>query len=423
MVRARTLARGGVLREFFFRYRVAGDDRMLRIGAYGTVEGKTNLKKAREKARAYMELVRRGVDPKAHDEREIRATREAEEEAAQAGRLRDLIDVYVTHLRNTDKLSADDVDKTLERHVLKPYPELAERRANEIAPSDISRILAHMIAAGITRRTNIVRAFLRAAFAYGAKREHDPKYIAEAIVAGETDTARKRFGIVHNPVAVVPRQDEFDRAGDRVLSDEELRDYWKSLDGESVAIGGFLRAALLLGAQRMSQLKRATWGDYDAAERVLTLIERKGRDGKKKKHLLPISDWVATIIEQMREINPSGLIFSTSGGAVEISLETLSNAVRDIGVAFCKGETRPYTAKDLRRTAETRLVALGVSKEHRARLLSHGKKSDVQDFHYDRHGYLPENAATLAKWEAHLSQVLSGEAPKVIRGRFNRISQ
>ena len=56
---------------------------------------------------------------------------------------------------------------------------------------------------------------------------------------------------------------------------------------------------------------------------------------------------------------------------------------------------------DLRRTAETQLARLGVSKDDRAQLLSHGL-GGVQSRHYDRHEYMDEKRAALNKWSKHL---------------------
>ena len=66
-----------------------------------------------------------------------------------------------------------------------------------------------------------------------------------------------------------------------------------------------------------------------------------------------------------------------------------------------KGE--PFDLRDIRRTVETMLASLGVSRDIRAQLLSHGI-SGVQAQHYDRHDYLEEKRATLIKWERHLTQ-------------------
>ena len=65
-----------------------------------------------------------------------------------------------------------------------------------------------------------------------------------------------------NPVALIPRNAEYDRARDRVVSDEELRRLWEALEGRnppvrnrrpgsrscSVASGGVLRLDAISGA-------------------------------------------------------------------------------------------------------------------------------------------------------------------------------
>ena len=68
----------------------------------------------------------------------------------------------------------------------------------------------------------------------------------------------------------------------------------------------------------------------------------------------------------------------------------------------------PFDLRDIRRTVETMLAGLGVSRDIRGQLLSHGI-SGVQAQHYDRHDYLKEKHAALIKWERHLMRIASGE--------------
>ena len=53
--------------------------------------------------------------------------------------------------------------------------------------------------------------------------------------------------------------------------------------------------------------------------------------------------------------------------------------------------------RDLRRTAETHMAALGISSDVRAQIQSHGL-GGIQARHYDRHDYMPEKRAALEKW-------------------------
>jgi hypothetical protein len=131
-----------------------------------------------------------------------------------------------------------------------------------------------------------------------------------------------------------------------------------------------------------------------------------------------VSERVAAILESLMGINRDGrYIFSTRGGKAPADLSTLSNAVAGIAQAICK--TDYFSAADLRRTAETRLAALGVSKEHRAQLLSHGRTQGVQERHYDRHDYLPERRQHWRRGK-RIDAVLNGKTDTVIARGFER---
>jgi hypothetical protein len=108
---------------------------------------------------------------------------------------------------------------------------------------------------------------------------------------------------------------------------------------------------------------------------------------------------VAAIIEPLREHGGEGdFIFSTTAGTKPIRLETLSHAVHDVSQGA-------YRQGDLRRTVETRLQALGVSRDVRAQLLSHGRQGGVQAAHYERYDYMKEKAEALAEWHQHLDRL------------------
>ena len=53
------------------------------------------------------------------------------------------------------------------------------------------------------------------------------------------------------------------------------------------------------------------------------------------------------------------------------------------------------------------MAALGVGKDVRAHLLSHGL-TGVQVQHYDRHDYLAEKRRALELWEKHLERLRNG---------------
>jgi hypothetical protein len=73
-----------------------------------------------------------------------------------------------------------------------------------------------------------------------------------------------------------------------------------------------------------------------------------------------------------------------------------------------QGKAHPipkFTFRDIRRTCETLLASIGVDRETRAQLLSHGR-SGVQAKHYDRYNYLAEKQAALVKWNCYLTRAI-----------------
>ncbi len=60
----------------------------------------------------------------------------------------------------------------------------------------------------------------------------------------------------------------------------------------------------------------------------------------------------------------------------------------------------PFQLCDARRTCETMLQKLGVDKEVRSHLLSHGKAQGVQGKHYERYDFLPQKAGRAGEVEA-----------------------
>ena len=52
------------------------------------------------------------------------------------------------------------------------------------------------------------------------------------------------------------------------------------------------------------------------------------------------------------------------------------------------------------------LQKLGVDKEVRAHVLSHGRSRGVQGKHYERYDFLAEKRAALEKWADHLQRII-----------------
>lgn len=383
------------VKEFFYRYQTNRVVKTLSLGRYAEKRPLKAIRAAlREKRRLQLET----GDVKSHLQDEARR----KEIEKRKGTFRQLLDAYVDHLEAAKKKDASKVRGIFKRNVIKHFPILADMKANEIEPRHISSILARMVKAKITRQVNVTRSYLRAAFAYGGKADYNPETTAKDGVL---------FGLKTNPVITVPRIARFDRVGNRVLTDDELRAFWLGLEALPKVQASTLRFNLALAGQRPTQLLRADWRAFDWQEGTVLLEDGKGL-GEAREHLLPLTPFALEQLKPLRELNDEKKTPSpfTSDGKRGMTIDTLTKAVTEIARKLhTEAEIPLFTQRDLRRTVETMLQRLGVDKEVRAHLLSHGRSKGVQGRHYERYDFLAEKRAALEKWARHLERVLDPE--------------
>jgi hypothetical protein len=383
--------------EFYLRMRAGGKDRIHKIGDYAPGAGGIGLAEARRiglvVAKQYAIEGESFKDQRAADAlaaEEAKRIEEAVAEAAKAdargdGSLGALLLAYVGDLRRRGKVSADDTEKMLRRHVEAKHPKLWGKPARKVTREDLHCILADMLGAGIGRRVNLMRSVISSAFQYGLTLADDSQHHRLA----------KVFQITANPAITIKRRGDLERKGQRVLTTAEVGQYLNALDTHASGVMKiFLITQIGLGGQRIEQLLRAKWTDY--SDSVLKLIDAKGR-GEARLHLVPVPKWIDEIVRPLRALN-SEYIFAT--GEKPLHPDSVTHAVQRI----CKVmKSEPFKAADIRRTCETQLAALKVSKDVRTELLSHGRNSLIAG-RYDHHQYLDEKREALARWEAALKE-------------------
>lgn len=314
-------------------------------------------------------------------------------EAQQRFTLKRLCEAYVTQLEIRGRTkAARDAGSCFRVHLFQSHPELANTAANTVKSEAIANMLRIVRASGKERTAGVLRSYLSAAFNQAIQARFDTGASIE--LTG--------FDLEANPVSIIRAIPV--RKGQRTLSENELFIYFQSLS-DSV-VDEALRLALLAGGQRMSQLLRTRLRDWKPAVKHLHLWDGKGRRNEPREHILPLQPEAAAVVERLitrarskakkGDTNPS--LWITVGDA---SLDP-GTAVKRVGQIAEDMGGEPFTLRDLRRSAETRMAELGVSKQDRAQLLSHGL-SGVQAGHYDKYDYIREKAAALAIWERFLT--------------------
>jgi len=401
-----------------FYYRCSGPDgdrQSLPLGEYIQKGGRAGLTltEARDKAGELARLYLSGIkDLRGHLEAEQcareRSIRVAEEEArrqddeAKRGSLRNLLNGYVEHLERAEKVDWKDVQSIFRLHVFGPFPDLVNLKASDVKSRDLREVLARVVDAGKGRTAGKLRSYLRAAFAAAAKAEFDPT--APSSLIG--------FGIEANPCDVLPTMSKFNVARERTLNAEELRLYLNGIDFFPLMTQRAMRLALYLGGQRPTQLLRVKPSDVDLTEisGEIRLRDPKGSRKSSRLHVLPLVGVAREIVGELMKLNEKKAYLFQSIENSHLRSETVSAAVFEIATALVEcGRSRSiFQGKDIRRTSETMLAGMGVSKDVRAQLLSHGL-SGVQDRHYDRHEYADEKRAVLTAWNDRLEALRNGE--------------
>lgn len=423
-------------RRWYFRYMTAGKRVTMPIGYHGG-EGGMSLTEARAKVEEYRALRRdpdkadiaayltRKAEAARHDEEIKRLAAEREErlrDAASMYSLKVLIKVYTDYLKAKGRQAAKDADNLLQNHVVGIHPLLVAKPAADVTANEIAYVIRCVKEKGKERTAGKVRSYLAAAYALALRAPTDPDAPAAAL----------GFELRANPAAAVKAVTGI-KERHRVLDEIELRAYMSALDTMTKIPQlhrDALRLNLLLAGQRAAQLVRLRLADINLLGGSLTLFDPKGKRKEPRRHVIHLAPKARKLVAELAARAESLSTDShkveyllTGEGKVPLRMETMSDATHRISVALVKGKAirEPFQMRDIRRTVETMLAAMGISKNLRAHLLSHGL-GGVQDKHYDRYAYAVEKENALIAWERKLDTISTGEEVSNVRqiGRARR---
>lgn len=366
--------------------------------------GKTSdwtIEDARKEARRLQRLIDKGIDPREQEREQIaeKAAKKATIEANQKYTLKALLKAYTDYLDARGKgKSAKAAQSVIKVHVLEVDPTLSAKPATSVTSHDIAALIRQAREKGKHRTAGILRSTLSAAYNCARRAPFDT----------ELPSAFIKFNIVSNPVDVIPTISV--NAGNRTLNKDELKTYMTALGTDTIDMA--LKLALYSGGQRMAELLRAEITDWNEDTKTLRLLDPKGKRRTPREHLLPLGPVAASIVTELvkrAKAKDTTLLFPSNR---KTPIHDSNPGPRVTEIAAAMGGD-PFDLRDIRRTVETMLASLGISKDIRAQLLSHGI-SGVQAQHYDRYEYLKEKHTALIKWERHLNRIVTSEEEKKI---------
>jgi integrase len=321
------------------RYRHRGRLRRLTLGNVSVIP----LVKARERVRDLLHDASKGADPAT----EKQAGRKAET-------IGELAELYIDKWAKPKKRSWKADDNLLRNKVL---PRWRHRAIADITRQDVRQLVEQVAEAGAPIVANRVAALLSKLFAFALDRD---------LVSA-------------SPAVRIPRPGQ-EQARDRVLTEDELRALWQSLDALEPAMGAFYKLRLLT-AQRGGEVAAMRRQDVDLDAGWWTIPSASSKN--KLAHRVPLNGPALAILTALPATAKKEEEFVLVGARGK---RQQAEAAATFGVKNFRGH-------DLRRTAASLMASAGVPRLTISKILNHVERGVTKV--YDRHSYDPEKKAAL----------------------------
>jgi integrase len=358
-----------------------------------------SLAQAREQARQARTLRELGKDPKVEWEHQARLHREAPS-------VEDLIQQRIDGIERTS------IAKTITEYRRILRTEINGCGFGALKAKDVRRADIRAFLDGIDGNAMAINTYklIRASFAWGVREEvvdtnpaHDMKPRLEARLTDE----------------------------ERTLADDELATLLLRAEKVSSVAAGYVRILALCGTRR-TETALAKWEHLNLDEKsaggkpvpmwIIPPENRKGRAGKKRGLVVPLSPQAHRTFEALKLTSGDGeWIFSAGSGA------NLSANFGRLGAALTTATGVAFGFHDLRATCATGAGRLGAPPHVIALLLGHQGVPGTPHVtsRYDRADRLPEVRQALDRWGEHVDELINrasripkAVAPPGTRGRL-----
>ncbi|MGM4991278.1 tyrosine-type recombinase/integrase [Tardiphaga sp. 841_E9_N1_2] len=361
----RVAVSGGKSWEAVYRIRGTSTVKRKALGSFPSV----TLDDARARAAALTSAAQMGKDL-------LEQEAQARAELACRTTVGNLIDEYVR--RACGKLRTQhEISLRLKRAL----SSLTELPAEEIKRRDLRRLLDAVSDRGAPREAEKQRQSIGAMFNWATSQD---------IVSSSPIRGLKAYSS--------------GEARDRILSPEEIRDFWKWLDSSDLTddMADALRLQLCLGARigetagmRAEELNQMSW--------QWTLPAARSKN--KKPRVTPIVGIARKILsERLRIVNAGPLFINETGAALR------SN---DVGSAIVTRRKRipldHFVSHDMRRTVATQLIEIGINYDIVAAVLGHEpgeRNTRTLVKHYVRSDLIPQKIVALEAWDDRLAGII-----------------
>lgn len=195
------------------------------------------------------------------------------------------------------------------------------------------------------------------------------------------------------------RKPHTERERDRVLTMTEVSQIWEAAEHLGYPFGPYVRL-LALTAQRRTEVARMRWADVDLKEAMWTIPAAETKAARR--HFVPLSKLAVALLRSLPRI---GAYVFTTDGETHMTNYAKLKARLDTYLAAASTTVEPWRLHDLRRSAATHMVRLGVREEVVGRVLNHAVRGLTARV-YALHSYGPEKRDALDAWSAEVERAV-----------------
>jgi integrase len=343
------------------------------LGTYGTI----TLEEARHKARDWLSLINRGVDPR------IEAARQRAAALRQQTNTFGTIATAFLERQAVSLAKADEANRIIQSEFVKRWGTLP---ATDILPEEAAGAIRAIVARGSPYQAHNALGYLRRLFNW-------------AIGTHE-------FGITESPVERLKPKDLIGKreARARILLDGELRAVWVGADAMGYPYGPLVRMLILTG-QREREVSDMTWSEIDFRQKLWTIPAQRMKGDRVQE--VPLGVDAVALLRALPRFNAGDHLFTTTSGLKPVNGFSKAKSRID-GLSKVSG----WKFHDLRRTMRTHLSALPVQDNVRELVIAHARPGLHKV--YDQHSYRDEKRQCLELWEARLRGIVAPTLSSVL---------
>jgi integrase len=202
---------------------------------------------------------------------------------------------------------------------------------------------------------------------------------------------------------------------DRYLDKNEIRYFWKANESVGEPFGAIFKL-LLLSGQRLNEVAGMRWSELSDDRAIWNLPGKRTKNGYA--HTVPLPTTARQLIAAAPRKKGADLVFTTTGTTPVSGWSRVKRRLDAAMLALAKSEKGTielWRLHDLRRTAVTGMVELGVPPHVVELVVNHvsGTRGGVAGI-YNKSEMLPERKAALERWAAHVSGLVGGTGDNVV---------